>query len=458
MSVTERLGGWLADRTSRRSFLARSTLTATALTVAPADLLLRPTTAYAAVCACTPNNSCACGSLCCDGYTQFCCTINDGVNACPQGSFPGGWWQASGSEYCAGLRYYIDCQGECSCACGGGSSFCTGCDGLVCECALGDCGNRVVGCNIFRYGQCNQQIACSGRISCRVVSCTPPYQLYSSCTTVSQTDNSTANHYAPCQGGPSTVTPAATVVGMAATPSGKGYWLAGSDGGVFAFGDAGFLGSAADLDLQKPIVGIAATPSGRGYYLVASDGGLFAYGDATFAGGEGGQPLTKPIVGMTVDKGTGGYWLVASDGGLFAFNAPFEGSEGGQPLAKPVVGMAPTATGKGYWLVASDGGIFSFGDSHFEGSEGGQRLNKPVVGMAPTASGAGYWLVASDGGIFAFGDATFYGSDGAITLAQPVVGMAATPTGKGYWLVAADGGIFAFGDAGFSGALPPTKP
>jgi hypothetical protein len=31
---------------------------------------------------------------------------------------------------------------------------------------------------------------------------------------------------------------------MAATPSGDGYWLVASDGGIFSFGDAGFFGSA----------------------------------------------------------------------------------------------------------------------------------------------------------------------------------------------------------------------
>ena len=30
---------------------------------------------------------------------------------------------------------------------------------------------------------------------------------------------------------------------MATTPDGKGYWLLASDGGIFAFGDAGFHGS-----------------------------------------------------------------------------------------------------------------------------------------------------------------------------------------------------------------------
>lgn len=35
----------------------------------------------------------------------------------------------------------------------------------------------------------------------------------------------------------------APVVGMAATPSGNGYWLVCADGGVFTFGDAAFLGN-----------------------------------------------------------------------------------------------------------------------------------------------------------------------------------------------------------------------
>jgi hypothetical protein len=33
-----------------------------------------------------------------------------------------------------------------------------------------------------------------------------------------------------------------------------------------------------------PIVGIAATPTGKGYWLVAADGGVFAFGDATYLG------------------------------------------------------------------------------------------------------------------------------------------------------------------------------
>ncbi len=43
--------------------------------------------------------------------------------------------------------------------------------------------------------------------------------------------------------------PAAPVVGIAATPDGKGYWRVGADGGVFGFGDAVFFGSAGGAGL-----------------------------------------------------------------------------------------------------------------------------------------------------------------------------------------------------------------
>ena len=79
----------------------------------------------------------------------------------------------------------------------------------------------------------------------------------------------------------------APIVGMAPTPDGGGYWMVGSDGGVFASGDAQFYGSTGNLHLNKPVVGMAATPDGKGYWFVASDGGIFAYGDAQFYGSTG---------------------------------------------------------------------------------------------------------------------------------------------------------------------------
>lgn len=78
-------------------------------------------------------------------------------------------------------------------------------------------------------------------------------------------------------------------VEICGTPSGRGYWVCGSDGGVFTYGDAGFYGSLGNVALAAPIVGMAATPSGRGYWLLGKDGGVFTFGDAAFYGAPTGQ-------------------------------------------------------------------------------------------------------------------------------------------------------------------------
>jgi hypothetical protein len=237
----------------------------------------------------------------------------------------------------------------------------------------------------------------------------------------------------------------------------NGYYLFGQAGEIAGFGNDNYLtylNGAQYYNLNAPIVAMSPTPDGGGYWMVGTDGGVFSSGDAGFYGSTGNIQLNKPVVGMAATPDGKGYWFVASDGGIFAYgDAAFYGSRGGQPLNKPIVGMAATPDGKGYWLVASDGGIFSYGDASFYGSTGALHLNQPVVGMTPTPSGHGYWFVASDGGIFAYGDAGFYGSTGAIQLNSPIVGMTAAPDGKGYWFTASDGGVFTYGSAVFAGSL-----
>jgi subtilase family serine protease len=238
-------------------------------------------------------------------------------------------------------------------------------------------------------------------------------------------------------------------------PVTQGYDLVGADGGIFTFGTAPYFGSMGGRHLDAPVVGMATDVSTGGYWMAASDGGVFAF-NAPFYGSMGGTRLDAPIVGMASDNVTGGYWLVASDGGVFAFNAPFYGSMGGTRLDAPIVGMAVMPFGTGYWLVAKDGGVFAFGNAPFDGSMGGTPLHRPVVGMAADPATGGYWLVASDGGIFAF-DAPFDGSMGGTALDAPIVGMAATRDQGGYWLVGSDGGIFSFGDAQFLGSEGGTR-
>jgi hypothetical protein len=231
---------------------------------------------------------------------------------------------------------------------------------------------------------------------------------------------------------------------MAADPLG-GYWTVNWLGVISAHGTAPTFGSPAQsgITLTKPIVGMASTPDGQGYWLVGSDGGVFAYGDAQFYGSTGAIHLNQPIVGLAATPDGLGYWLVASDGGIFTFgDAQFYGSTGAIHLNQPIVGLAATPDGLGYWLVASDGGIFTFGDAPFYGSTGAIHLNQPIVGLAATPDGLGYWLVASDGGIFTYGDAAFYGSMSAVDV--NVLGMIISPSTAGYTLVQLNGAASTF--------------
>jgi len=93
----------------------------------------------------------------------------------------------------------------------------------------------------------------------------------------------------------------APIVGIASTPDGMGYWLVGADGGVFNFGDAGYYGNTYTLGLtglhgsrplNKPVTGIIPSPDGAGYWVTAADGGVFNFGDAPFVGSAAGTGLT----------------------------------------------------------------------------------------------------------------------------------------------------------------------
>jgi hypothetical protein len=111
---------------------------------------------------------------------------------------------------------------------------------------------------------------------------------------------------------------------------------------VFAFGRSQFYGSLGDLKLNQPIVGIAPTPTGLGYWLVASDGGIFTHGDAEFLGSMGGTKLNAPITAMFPSSSGKGYTMIAVDGGAFTFgDAPFLGSVGDRQIIAKVAGAAP---------------------------------------------------------------------------------------------------------------------
>ena len=234
------------------------------------------------------------------------------------------------------------------------------------------------------------------------------------------------------------------IVAIEATATGQGYWQGTADGGVFAFGDAGYLGSMGGVVLNSPVVGMAVTPSGLGYWLVASDGGVFAFGDAGYLGSMGGVVLNSPVVGMAVTPSGLGYWLVASDGGVFAFgDAGYLGSMGGVVLNSPVVGMAATPSGDGYLLLRREGTLAFFGDSTDHGQLTYYGSVATSVAMLP---GGGYAVLFEEGDVQLFGVGStgialidgFY-FDGLLSFG---VDMAVDPLGRGLW-VARGGAPFA---------------
>jgi hypothetical protein len=249
------------------------------------------------------------------------------------------------------------------------------------------------------------------------------------------------------------------------TTTGHGYWLVGSDGGIFTEGNAQFYGSTGNLRLQRPVVGITPTTDRAGYWLVASDGGIFSFGDTQFYGsipGIGLHPagsglpnsLNAPIVGMVPSADGHGYFLVASDGGVFAFgDAKFEGScPGIGGCSGSAVAVMPDASGNGYWLVTNTGSIYTFGDAQYFGAPG--NVGSPVTSAVRTPDGGGYWILLADGVVASYGDAASLGGPaGHVGGANPATAIFATTDGAGYWVASYDGEVFTMGDAPYLGGV-----
>ena len=92
-------------------------------------------------------------------------------------------------------------------------------------------------------------------------------------------------------------------------------WVAGADGGVFAFNSAEFFGSLPALGItlnpDQQIVAIVSAHTGAGYWLFGKDGGVFAFGYARMRGRPEASNL-RSVVGASA-FGTG-YKILFDDG------------------------------------------------------------------------------------------------------------------------------------------------
>jgi hypothetical protein len=160
--------------------------------------------------------------------------------------------------------------------------------------------------------------------------------------------------------------------------------------------------------LSSPIVGMSATPDGKGYYLVSANGGVFSFGDAYFLGSEPGQ-LPAPIVGIVTFPGVngegGGYWEVGAGGAVYPFG--IAKSYSSMSSTSPIVAMASSSHGLGYWLAAANGHVWDFGDAVRHGWTTAPPT-KPIVALTVTPDSGGYWELGSKGHVYPHGNAVSY--------------------------------------------------
>src|SRR5688500_13561865 len=107
----------------------------------------------------------------------------------------------------------------------------------------------------------------------------------------------------------------ASALALAVSPLPTTFAADGDAGRIYVAGSAAHLGEPGEA--SSSITGLAATPSGRGYWTVAENGDVAAFGDAR---NDLGRPpaLAHPLVDVAGTRSGNGYWLAARDGGVFA--------------------------------------------------------------------------------------------------------------------------------------------
>jgi hypothetical protein len=245
---------------------------------------------------------------------------------------------------------------------------------------------------------------------------------------------------------------------MAVTPDGTGAWLLRDDGSVIVKGRAPRLGDAQGKIYGAGAVAIVATRTGQGYWIAGTSGDVFHFGDAVDHGnipnsqGYGPTPSTRyggdqSATSMAAVPDGTGYYGLRSDGTVSALgSARFRGSPASDPNATWGA-IASSPTGQGYWTVDSTGTVRGFGDAAFYGDLSHSPSPHRIVDLAPSPTGKGYTVVDETGAISTFGDAHAWGITPPKTTPATIVGITMTATGQGYWITATDGTITGYGDA-----------
>lgn len=229
----------------------------------------------------------------------------------------------------------------------------------------------------------------------------------------------------------------------AVSAAARGLVVLGRNGGLAALSGASFYGSKSHRYFDAPFIGVAATPSGAGYWMTTSTGRVYSFGDAPRRPGVTGGG--KRVVDIAPTATGRGYWLLTRHGRVLTFgDARFRGDKRGS--TSRFVSFVPSLSGLGYRLVTADGGTRSFGDADRVGGIAGRVRSGAIVGAAANGAG-GLWLASKAGRVFSLGGGKHLGGVASRDSRPCITDMASSPSGRGYWLVTVRGRIYSFGDA-----------
>lgn len=188
-------------------------------------------------------------------------------------------------------------------------------------------------------------------------------------------------------------------VGVASRLGYASGWVAYRSGAVVAYGGAPYLGSG--LARSAPVVGIAASPSGKGYWLVTASGQVIGFGDARKYSGP--SPRTT-VRGIAASAHGHGYLLLDRTGKVYPYgDAVSYGGASGCP--GPFRAIATTPDRKGYWLISATGRVYNFGDAPNYGPRAPQLTGgQSFLAFGATPNGRGYQEVTMSGRILSSGD------------------------------------------------------
>ena len=268
-----------------------------------------------------------------------------------------------------------------------------------------------------------------------------------------------------------TATPAPPPTTSPSTSTSHGYWLVGSDGGIFSFGSAQFYGSMGGIALAAPRGRHRADPRPRGllarrlrrrglllrrHPVLRLDPGPRAQPGRL---GQAQQPQrtdrrhgAEPRPGRLLHGGLRRRGLRLRRRPLRRVAVPGIGGCSGAAVA-----VMPDASGNGYWLVTATGNVYTFGDAPNLGAPGTPVLAHHLGGGHPRRRRLLHPRRRRPGLLLRRRQrASAACRPGATGGLNPASAIFVTSDNGGYWVSDALGDVYTFGDAPNDGSMAGT--